>query len=94
MSVIEFKRPESDEVCEPHLSGIAVCAACRHEWVAAVPAGVDLFECPGCHTHKGRMKHDCLPASGVVWECGCGCDMFRITGSETMCVNCGKGQVF
>lgn len=94
MGVIAFQKPKDKEVCEEHMTGIAVCAACNHEWIESAPVGATFFYCPVCKTHKGRMKYDCMPDSGVLWQCGCGCDLFRITGRGTMCINCGKNQIF
>lgn len=91
MSVIEFKRPE---VVEPHITGMAVCQSCEHEWMATAPIGVALFYCPVCKTHKGHMKYDCVPGDGSIWQCGCGCDLFRIDQGGAMCINCGKRQLF
>ena len=91
MSVVEFKRPEKSE---PHMSGEAVCAACKNEWVAVAPVGVPLFECPACGTMRGRMKYSVVPASGVVWKCDCECDVFRITTKSALCINCGIQRDF
>lgn len=94
MGVIEFKKSEPEKVCDPHMSGYAICSACRHEWMAVVPAGYPLFQCPECLTEKGRMQNPCMPSDGVIWQCSCECDLFRITGRGTMCINCGKYQNF
>lgn len=91
MGVIEFKRPE---VVDPHMSGVAICAACRHEHIAVVQVGVALSECPNCHAHKARMKYDCVPADDSIWQCGCGCDLFRISERGAICINCGVRQLF
>jgi len=90
MSVVEFKRPEK---ADPHLSGNARCSACKHAWVAVVPVGVDWFECPGCSEMKGRMIHDAVPNEDV-WQCKCGCDVFRITRTASFCIQCGNRQQF
>ena len=91
MAVLEFKAPDK---IDPHMSGEAICAACGHESIAVVPVGTWLFECPACHAHKGHMKHPCLPADGHIWNCGCGCDVFRITTKEAICINYGQKQQF
>lgn len=92
MGVIQFQRPEP---LNPHMSGEAVCAACGKNWVAVVPVGVPLFECPECHTEKGRFKYSCVPAEDShVWACACGCDLFRVTDKEALCINCGMRQEF
>lgn len=94
MGVIQFKKPETEESCDPHMSGVAICSACGLEHVAVVPVGVPLFECSHCGTMKARMKYDCTPASERIWECACGCDVFRVAETYFLCVNCGQGQEF
>jgi hypothetical protein len=37
MPVISLLQLKKDR--EPHLSGMARCLACRHEWVAVAPVG-------------------------------------------------------
>lgn len=96
--VLEFaplrESPQPEEDVE-HLRGQAHCAACRHEWEAAAPIGVDWLECPSCHLMKGRFMH---PVTGfpddAIWVCLCGCDVFRIALKEFFCVNCGTPQRF
>lgn len=91
MSVIEFKRKESDE---PHLSGNAQCFGCGHKWVCVAPVGVTSFECPSCHTLKGTFRNICMPEKDKeIWQCDCGNDLFIITKVDgAMCVNCGTYQ--
>lgn len=89
--IVEFKKPEPRA---PHMSGEAVCMACSHEWVAVAPVGSTLLECPNCRTEKGRMIYAGMPASGHIWKCACGCDLFRITTTQAICINCGNGQAF
>lgn len=80
---------------EPHLSGEALCTSCRHAWVAVSPVGTDWLECPACGLFKGRYIHPAIPKSGEeIWECACGCDVFRITPKEAFCISCGLRQKF
>ena len=80
---------------DPHLSGKARCCACRHDWVAVAPVGVDWMECPSCHLMKGRFFYEALPPFGCEkWECGCGCDVFHVTRTAAWCINCGTEQTF
>lgn len=79
----------------PHLSGRARCCACRHEWVAVAVVGTTWLECPGCGTNKGRYLNDVVPSDPAGWwQCGCGCDVFRVTRAAIYCIDCGKEQVF
>lgn len=77
-----------------HLSGPAVCMACKHEWEAVVPVGTIELECPNCHIHKGLLKYGCEPTTA--WVCGCGCHVFMLSGEshEMICWNCGQYQKF
>ncbi len=90
MGVIAFQRPEK---FEPHLTGKARCAVCQHEHVAVAPIGVEWMECPSCGLNKTRFVHDALPDESI-WQCGCGCDVFRIVPSGTFCIHCGTRQRF
>ena len=81
MSVVQFRQTEKSD---PHLSGKARCAVCKHEHVAVAPVGVDWMECPECGLDKARF----------IRECKCGCDVFRITRTASFCINCGNGQSF
>ena len=90
MSVVEFPQKT-----EPHGQGPARCIGCRHNWQAVAPVGTVELECPECHTMKGRF----LNIFGTyedepVWTCKCGNDLFRITATKTLCINCGVIQSF
>ena len=52
MMVIDLAQAKADR--EPHLSGAAVCLACKHEWVAVAPVGTVWMECPACSLERGR----------------------------------------
>ncbi|MGE5524333.1 MAG: hypothetical protein ACM3SS_11505 [Rhodospirillaceae bacterium] len=92
MTVLAFRRPEP---ADPHLSGAARCTSCRHDWTAVAPVGVDWMECPACHLMKGRFLHPAVPHDGEdVWECACGCDVFRVTRAAAFCIGCGSRQEF
>lgn len=92
MSVVEFKRPEKTE---PHGEGPAFCIACEHEWQAVAPAGTVELECPECQTMKGRFRRIFgTYESESVWTCNCGNDLFRVTETGHLCVNCGIFQRF
>ena len=90
MSVVQFRQTEKSD---PHLSGKARCAVCKHEHVAVAPVGVDWMECPECGLDKARFIHDAVPNEDIR-ECKCGCDVFRITRTASFCINCGNGQSF
>jgi hypothetical protein len=42
---------------------------------------------------KARYRHDVSPA-GEWWHCACGCDVFRVSRTFVLCVNCGAEQRF
>lgn len=76
-------------------AGTAFCIACSHEWQAVVPTGTTEFECPACHTHKGKWKFEFSPAVGQqVRECNCGNQLFYLTPEGHMCANCGIYQSY
>ena len=94
MTVISLaeKREESG----PHLSGIAICLDCKHEWVAVAPIIENEFnwlECPSCGLMKGRFKYH-YERDGEQWECNCGNDLFHVKPKGIYCPNCGQWQEF
>lgn len=92
MSVLEFKKPEPHV---PHGTGMALCIACLHEWMAVAPTGTIALECPSCHLHKGRWKFDFYPNEGqMVRSCNCGNQLFYLTPNGHMCANCGTLQEY
>lgn len=87
MTIHEFKPKD------PHLSGEAHCIYCDHKWTAVAPVGTTQLECPECRTLKGVFTYPCEP-EGERWECQCGCQLFWITPTYSMCYNCGEIQSF
>lgn len=73
-------------------SGQARCVGCRHEWVAVAPIGATEFECPACSALKGFFIGTYSPEER--WECACECDLFYMTRTGAMCINCGVRQEF
>jgi hypothetical protein len=72
----------------PYMSGAAACMACHHSWVAVAPVGTYELECPECHSTKGYYVNTVVRGEEV-FECFCGCDMFRISRVHgPYCVNC------
>lgn len=91
MSVIDLDQKRQER--NPHISGVATCAACRHEWAAAVPVGTIFLECPKCHTLKGRFVNPALLEPGIErLECQCGCQLFSATRDKLVCINCGRSS--
>ncbi|PVE25423.1 hypothetical protein DC522_05880 [Microvirga sp. KLBC 81] len=74
----------------PHLSGQAVCMACKHEWVAGAPVGTVHLECPACKRTWGQFKNPVEPS--VAWSCQCGEQLFWITPNGCQCRACGSIQ--
>ena len=74
VKVLEFKRPG-----DPHSSGEAICAHCKHEWVAVASAGQRNLECPSCGSARGVFKWPFGPSVGDEgYKCNCGCEDFFI----------------
>jgi hypothetical protein len=72
---------------QPHMSGRAVCLACKHEWVAVAEIGTICLECPKCSLMKGAFVAMCVPDVALV--CNCGNALFYMTHDGPMCGNCG-----
>ena len=89
MTVIDLAQAKADR--EPHLSGAAVCLACKHEWVAVAPVGTVWMECPACSLERGRYL-GAVNVGGDHWHCRCGNDLFRATPAGMYCPNCGEWQ--
>lgn len=85
--IVEFGKKE------PHLSGMAVCKGCGHEWFAVEPVGTVEFECPECGLEKGVYQGFVYPSDDV-WTCNCGNDLFFNMRGYFMCCRCGEEQVF
>lgn len=88
--VVDFKEAQIKK--QQHGTGEAFCLQCKHEWIAVVPTGVDHFECPECHTHKGVLRYEYMPK--IVRECNCGNRLFYLTPDGHMCPNCGNYQEY
>lgn len=87
-NIVEFPTKEGE-----HLSGMAKCIMCRHEWAAVAPIGVTWMECPACNTMNGRyLAH--IEKLGEHWHCKCGNDLFYIQPTRTYCPRCGVDCVF
>ena len=76
---------------DPHLSGNAKCAACKHTWVAVAPVGTYSLECPNCETMHGVWMNPAL-ADKPLWQCSCGNEFFVIHTDRIMCSHCGEPQ--
>ena len=84
---------EAKEQRTPHMTGMARCVACGHEWQAVAPVGTHEFECPSCNATKGYMAHSVVRGETRV-VCDCGCDVFRIHPDHgPYCVNCATVAV-
>lgn len=85
--IVPFKTPNSR-----HISGMAMCLGCKHEWLAVVPVGTTELECPACTTHKGMFKYPYAPASDQEAFCcvGCGGMLFYfMKNAKLFCPTCG-----
>jgi hypothetical protein len=82
----------SNVVClaerRPHLTGEAVCLACKHEWVGVAPIGTVDIECPECKSQKGVLKHF-VHRDGLHYLCNCGNPLLFATPDGCYCANCG-----
>lgn len=87
--VIDLSKARLDRT--PHIAGVAICAACSHEWAAAAPTGTTFLKCPECGTHKARFMHPVLLQPGQPrLACHCGCQVFSVSEDALMCINCGE----
>jgi hypothetical protein len=90
-NVIDFVAALSDRD-SPHLSGLARCDGCGHQWEAVAPVGTVILECPRCESMQGRYRYP-VQRSETVWECMCGCQTFGITAEHgPYCTRCGLEQ--
>lgn len=77
---------------QPHQAGPARCIACKHEWVAVAPVGLDVFECPACGCHKGTYAGIAARNDVPLWQCKCGCTVFTLTPMDAYCCSCSAWQ--
>ena len=77
----------------PHISGIARCLKCGHEWSAVAPANYDgWLECSECGLFFGRFKYSFERSDEHHWRCHCGNDLFHLTPKGMYCPCCGAWQ--
>ena len=86
MTVISLAARREENM--PHVSGIAICLDCKHEWAAVAPVGVVWLECPSCSLARGRFKYQ-HERDGEQWKCNCGNDLFHVKPEGIYCPNCG-----
>jgi hypothetical protein len=79
------KREES----APHVSGEAVCMACKHEWVAVARIPICDLECPNCKCFSGRYRAILIPEDREIFHCNCGNNHFLIAKAGVFCPCCG-----
>lgn len=73
---------------QAHLSGPAVCLACRHSWVAVAPLGTTELECGSCGLFRGIFAYP--PRPSMHYECQCGNSTYYIgEGEIPWCTYCG-----
>jgi len=95
--ILQFQKPEKEpEEIDPHMSGFAVCIACRHEWMAVVPVGVIDLQCPSCNLPRGQMMNPAEVDAGFIIACTfCNSTHHQILTDEIgmpigfVCVGCG-----
>jgi len=73
----------------PHLSGAAICLACKYEWWVVAPVGTVFFECPRCECFKGTFQNP-VERDCPHWQCECGNSLFYVTEWGYYCPMCGK----
>lgn len=87
MSIVHFPTLQERS---PHITGMARCLACKHEWIAVAPVGVYELQCPECTGWKGVFKNPVGSSDRPTFECNCGCHLFYITHPfEVNCWSCG-----
>ena len=73
----------------PHLTGDAICVACKHKWIAFASIGEWWFECPICGTDNGLWVTPVDPPCER-YECECGSQLFYIVHDGPWCRQCGR----
>jgi Zn finger protein HypA/HybF involved in hydrogenase expression len=72
----------------PHASGLIHCMACSHEWRGVFPIPItQSLECPECSSIRGVPKYEFTPEAA--FTCNCGCDVFRVSVNNLVCLSCG-----
>lgn len=75
----------------PHTSGPCTCLGCHHEWVGAVPVGVDVIQCPRCLLDKGVRAGLVLSDTPVLMCAKCDNTFLLVTmDCELLCPVCGE----
>jgi len=96
MTVIDFAQAKIE--AGRHKSGRVKCGACKHEWVAVVPADApEGFECPSCGTMRGMWNYPFDIEDGdASYRCGvCGHDGWILAAKKSghryiVCKACGN----
>jgi hypothetical protein len=73
----------------PHVTGMARCLACKHEWAAVAPIGTVELECPECSTFKGLFKGT-SSTEFPQFQCNCGEMTFYVDWYGPYCCHCGS----
>lgn len=80
---------------EPHMNVAAKCLSCGHEWVAVAPVGSFSLSCPECGLNRGDFVNPVVRGGEVtVYQCNCGCELFRIYDDRIDCARCGVTHDF
>lgn len=84
-----------EESC-PHVSGEAICAACKHKWVAVCPIPIVQMGCPECHAMRGYFIWPIEEGEGTeVFVCNfCGGTVFSILRDGYRCLGCASRHSF
>lgn len=83
---------EAREARKPHVSGIAICGGCKHQWSAVAPLVTEAdLECPACGAMRGIWCHNFGPEDGQsrLFCTQCGGQMFYVLLRYNLCVRCG-----
>ncbi len=75
-----------------HVTGVARCIVCRHEWQCLAMVGSFWLECPECGCWRGVMKHHTrLPDGTMRLMCvKCGSCAFHILNEGAFCMGCNE----
>jgi DNA-directed RNA polymerase subunit RPC12/RpoP len=95
MVVVDFAQKKLES--SPHKTGEVKCVACKHTWIAVVPAdAADGFECPNCNTMRGMWNYGFdIEAGDASFRCmNCEYDGFIIAVKPSghnyiVCKSCG-----
>lgn len=93
-NVVDFGQKRLEQ--RPHVHGKVICAGCKHEHDAILPAGTIDAECPSCGAFKCYHKHHALfPDGHIIYVCTtCDGELFSFSPEgQALCAGCGSNHM-